>query len=190
MTMTLSARRRRGAAIALLGLAMILLWMGLIEPIAGYIHRTAFERKADLASLSRDRALLAQDVAIQSTLSTLAQSPRWTRFYQSQKTDQAVLQLQTDLREIFKAPNNPTSMTVQPAVQRGPLTRLAVKITLSMPIDQLTESLGRLQAHTRLLQIENLTIQAPDYQMRDTNPTLSIQAEIIGFMVTSTGGQT
>jgi type II secretion system (T2SS) protein M len=188
--LTLSAAQRRAAAIALLGFALILLWVGLINPVADYFHRKAFERKADLTSLSRDRALLVQDPAIQSTLATLAQSPRWARFYESQKPDKAVLQLQTDLREILKAPNNPTSMTVQPVVQKGPLTRVAVKVTLFMTIDQLTECLERLQTHTQFLQIENLTIQAPDYQMRDTNPSLSIQAEIVGYMVTTKGTQT
>jgi hypothetical protein len=190
VSVALSPLQRRVGAIALLGLAIILLWVGLIDPVADYFRRTAFERRTDLASLSRDRALLAQDPVIRSTLDRLAQSPRWARFYESQAPDKAVLQLETDLREIFKAPNNPTSMTAQAVVQKGSLTRLAVKITLSMSIDQLTESLGRLQSHTQLLQIEELIIQAPDYQMRDTNPTLSIQAEVVGFMVTLAGART
>jgi hypothetical protein len=190
MTRTLSAFQQRCAAIALLGIALVLLWMGLVGPIAEYFRHSAYERRADLDALSRDRALLSQDADIQITLAALGKNPRWTRFYETQKVDKAVLQLETDLREIFKAPNYPTSMTASPVVIDGPLTRVAAKVTLSLTIDQLTESLDRLRSHAQLLQIQNFTIQAPDYQMPDTNPTLSIQAEIVGFMVTPTGGST
>ena len=190
MTLALSSLQQRIVALALLAMALGLLWMGMVTPIADYFRHSAFQRRADLDSLSRDRALLSQDAATQATLKALAASPRWTRFYETQKADKAILQLQSDLREIFKAPNNPTSMTGLPAVIQGPLTRLGTKVTLSLTIDQLTESLGRLRSHAQLLQIEILTIQAPDYQMADTNPTLSIQAEIVGFMVSPPGGHT
>jgi hypothetical protein len=190
MTLALSSVQQRCAALALLGMALGLLWMGLISPIADYFRHSANERRADLDSLSRDRALLSQDAATQTTLSALGTSSRWARFYETQKADKAILQLQSDLREVFKVPNNPTSMTAMPAVVLGPLTRLGTKVTLSLTIDQLTQSLERLRSHAQLLQIENLTIQAPDYQMADTNPTLSIQAEIVGFMVSTPGGHT
>jgi hypothetical protein len=169
-------------------MAMVLLWMGLIDPIVEYFRHSAYERHADLDSLSRDRALLSQDAEIQATLTAIAKNPRWTRFYETQKADKAVLQLETDLREVFKAPNNPTSMTALPVTIEGPLTRLSAKVTLSLTIDQLTEALERLRSHAQLLQLVNVTIQAPDYQMPDTNPTLSIQAEIVGFMVTPADG--
>lgn len=190
MTRTFSALQQRCAAIALLGIALALLWMGLVEPIAEYFRQSAYERRTDLDSLSRDRALLSQDSSTQTTLTTLGKNPRWARFYETQKADNAVLQLETDLREIFKAPNNPTSMTALPVAIEGPLTRLAAKVTLSLTIDQLTESLGRLRSHAQLLQTVNFTIQAPDYQMPDANPTLTIQAEIVGFMVTAANGRT
>jgi hypothetical protein len=170
--------------------ALGFLWMGLIDPIFEYVGHSADQQRSDLDSLSRDRALLAQDAATQATLSTLSASPRWARFYGTQKVDKAALQLQSDLREVFKAPNNPTSMVGLPPVIQGPLTRLSVKLTLALTIDQLTESLERLRSHAQLLRIENLTIQAPDYQMADTNPTLSIQAEIVGYMVSTTGTHT
>jgi hypothetical protein len=134
--------------------------------------------------------LVSQDADTETTLNTLGTSPRWVRFYDTQKADKVVLQLQSDLREVFKAPNNPTSMTAVPVVIEGPLTRIATKVTLSLTIDQLTESLARLRSRAQFLRMESFTIQSPDYQMADTNPTLSIQAEIVGFMVTSPGGHT
>ncbi len=190
MTHTLSSIQRRSLAIALLGIALALLWLGLIDPVATYFRHSADERRAQLDSLSRDRALVSQDADTETTLTTLRTSRRWARFYETQKAEKALLQLQSDLREVFKAPNNPTSMTAVPVVVEGPLTHIATKVTLSLTIDQLTESLGRLRSHTQFLRIESLTIQAPDYQMADTNPTLSIQAEIVGFMATTPGGRT
>lgn len=190
MTRNFSVLQQRCAAIALLGIALALLWMGLVEPITEYFRQSAYERRTDLDSLSRDRALLSQDTSIQATLAVLGKNPRWARFYEAQKPDKAVLQLETDLRDIFKAPNNPTSMTALPVAIEGPLTRLAAKVTLSLTIDQLTESLGRMRSHAQLLRMINFTIQAPDYQMPDANPTLTIQAEIVGFMVTPVGGLT
>jgi hypothetical protein len=186
----LSQIQRRSIAIGLLGVALVLLWFGLIEPVANYFRHSADQRGADLNSLSRDRALVAQDGSTETTLTALKGSPRWARFYETQKADKAVLQMQADLREVFKAPNNPTSMTAVPVVVEGPLTRIATKITLSLTIDQLTESLARLHSHAQLLRIEALMIQAPDYQAPDTNPTLNIQAEIVGFMATAPNGRT
>jgi hypothetical protein len=186
----LSAGQRRIAALALLGFFSVLLWMAVMRPLIGMFQTRAEGRQADLRALSRDRALLTQAPRIRDALVSIDQNPRWSRFYESPKPDKALVQLESDLREIFKAPNNPTSMTARPATTKGPLTQLVVKVTLSMPIDQWTESLGRLQGHPRLLLIDSLTIQAPDYQVVDSNPTLSIQAEIVGFVVTSTGART
>lgn len=188
MTRVLSPLQQRGIALLLLGMGVLLLWFGLIDPIADYFRRGADQRAADLNALSRDRALVSQDNQIQAALTALKESPRWARFYQTQKADKAVLQMQSDLREVFKAPNNPTSMTAVPVQVEGSLTRIATKVTLSLTIDQLTESLARLHSHAQLLRIESVTIQAPDYQPADTNPTLSIQAEIVGFMVSPPGG--
>jgi hypothetical protein len=190
VTRVLSPVQQRCVALALLGIAVALLWLGLFDPIASYFRHSSDQRVAALNALSRDRALVSQDSRTDKMLTALRASPRWARFYETQKPDKAVLQMQSDLREVFKVPNNPTSMTAVPVSVEGPLTRIATKITLSLTIDQLTESLSRLNSHAQLLRIESLTIQAPDYQTPDTNPTLSIQAEIAGFMITASGLRT
>ena len=120
----------------------------------------------------------------------MEQSPRWQNFYASQKPEAATLQMESDLRALFKSTNNPTSMTAEPATSRGSLTRLAVRVTMSMRVDQLAEALDHLQRQAKHLQIETLTIQSPDFQAPDTNPILTIQAEIVGFMVTPVAERT
>jgi hypothetical protein len=180
----LSARGRRLTALCLLGAVTAVLWLGVVAPILDHYRNAQDTRAEDLRALSRDRALLALEPSIRTALVTLDHSPHWARLYDSQKPEQAVLRLETDLRELLKAPNNPTSMTAQPPDAQGPLTRVRVKVALSMPVDQLAQTLARLSSHSKLLRIESLTIQAPDYQAVDTNPNLSIQAEIAGFMVT------
>jgi hypothetical protein len=181
---SMSPRLQRVAALTILGMAVTAVWLVLINPIVDVVQSRTFARHAALRALGHDRTLVAQAPAIRTALASLEASPRWGRLYESQKADKATLQLETDLRALFKTPNTLTSMTAQPAVVQGPLTRLAVKVTLSMPIDQWAEALGQLQMNARLLQLENVTIQAPDYQLPQTNPTLTIQAEIVGFMQT------
>jgi hypothetical protein len=180
----LSSRARRFTALLLLAATAVLLWVAMVAPLLNYGRSASEARASNLRSLSRDRALLALEPKIRSALDATNHSPRWTRFYESRKPEQAVLQLETDLQELLKSPNNPTSMIAQPASMRGALTRVRVKITLTMTIDQLAQTLARIGSYSKQLQIESLTIQAPDYQAVDSNPNLSIQAEIAGFMLT------
>jgi hypothetical protein len=181
---TLSARQQRLLALSLLWFAIMALWFGVLYPIVETVRASGDERQAILRAVSRDRALVSQAPAIQSALTSLEQSPRWARFYASQKADQATLQLETDLRTLLTMPNALTSMTAEPATVQGPLTRIAVKVTLSMPIDQLAQTFAMLQSYVRLLHVDSLTVQAPDNQASDSNPRLTIQAEIVGFMLT------
>src|SRR5258708_1540778 len=134
MTRTLSPVQQRCIASAAFGVALALLWLGLLDPVAGYFRHSPQQRRAGLNPPSRDRALVSQDSSTQTGLTAIGSSPRWARFYETQKADKAVLEMQSDLREVFKAPNNPTSMTAVPVTVEGALTRIATKITLSLTI--------------------------------------------------------
>jgi hypothetical protein len=180
---------RRTVAVGLLCTTLVLVWVGIADPVIDYLRARADDRQSDLRALSRDHALLLKDAQVSEALVTVSQSPRWTQLYDNQKPDKAVLQLETDLRGLINTPNNPTSMIAGPPVTKGSLTRISVKVILSMPIDQFAGMLGRLHSHAKLLRIENLTVQAPDYQAANSNPTLSIQADITAFMLTRIGAQ-
>jgi hypothetical protein len=190
MKQHLTSGQRRFAALSLLVMVVAVIWMAIARPVIDEFQSHTEDRIADLRALSRDRALVSQASLIHGALANLEQSPRWARFYGGQRQDKALSQMEADLRELLKAPNNPTSMTAQNVTAKGLLMRLAVKVTLSMSIDQWTDTLARLQAHSKFLQIDALTIQAPDYQNVDSNPTLSIQAEIVGYWIPPLGTRT
>jgi hypothetical protein len=173
---------RRAVALGLLGALLAVLWLGVIEPVVDYLDTAAVGRGISLRALKRNRALLRQTSAIQAAQTSVEQSPRWRNFYDGPKAEAATLQLEADLRAILRDSNNPTSMIAEPATPRGPVTRIAVRLTMSMRIDQLAEALDRIQKQSRQLRIESLTIQAPDFQGAQPNPVLTVQAEIAAMM--------
>jgi hypothetical protein len=183
MTSTPPARVQRLIAIGLLGASLALFWFALASPIADYIDAHAEQRGISLRALRRDRALLQEAPAVQAALSSVDRNVHWQSLYESPEPEATAVQLEADLRALLKSTGNPTSMTVVPPVARGPVTRIGVKVSMSMRVDQLAQTLELLQRQPKRLQIESLIIQSPDFQPADTNPMLTIQAEIVGFMV-------
>jgi hypothetical protein len=190
MTINLSQVQQRMVAIALLAFSVTLVWFAVIDPIVGFAEDSLEKRQVSLRVLRRDRALLAQEPKTVAALEAIDHSPRWERLYASQKPEQAILEMETDLRQIITTPNNPTSMIAQGVVVTRPLSKIAVKVTMSVPIDQLADTLARMQSHAKYLRIENLLIQAPDYAPAESNPTLSIQADVTGYLLAPRGSTT
>jgi hypothetical protein len=182
MTSELNRRARRVAAVSLLGALTGIVWLGVAQPIFSFRDAAADARGIALRALKRNRALLREGAAIQAAEASIEQSARWRNFYEGPKAEGATLQLETDLRTIFRDSNNPTSMVAEHAVLRGPVTRIAVRVTLTMRVDQLADTLDRIQKQPRQLRIESLTIQAPEFQGAQANPMLTVQAEIAALM--------
>jgi Type II secretion system (T2SS), protein M subtype b len=185
----LISRAGRVFAFAILGLLLLLLWLAVIQPIWNSIDTGLENRGIELRALKRNRALLLEQSAVQAAVAGVERSPRWRNFYQTQTPEAATAQLETDLRSLFRDSNNPTSITAEPAISRGTLTRICVRVTLSVRVDQLADALDRLQKHEKQLRVETLIIQAPESQSPQTNPTLSVQAEISALMLNSATGR-
>jgi hypothetical protein len=183
MSPQLTLTLRRAGAFGLLLALLAVLWFGIAQPVMGYLDRRAEQRGIDLRALKRDRALLREEPVIRAALASVEQSSRWRNFYDGRKADAATLQLQTDLRTLFQDTGNPTSMSTEPATIQGGVTRIAVRVTLLMHIDELANALDRLQKQPRQLRIESLSIQAPNSQSPQTNPVLTVRAEIAAWMV-------
>jgi Type II secretion system (T2SS), protein M subtype b len=183
MNSPFSPKTQRVIALSILVSIIGLLWLAIVQPVLSHIDSETEQRGIALRALKRDRALLREEPAIQAAAAAVEQSPRWRNFYEDQKAESATLQLETDLRALFKDANNPTSMTAEPAVAQGAVTRIAVRLIVVMRVDDLAKILDRLQKHPRQLRIESLTIQAPENQNNQVNPLLNVQAEIAGWMV-------
>jgi Type II secretion system (T2SS), protein M subtype b len=178
----LSRTTRRVVSLGLLIGLISSLWLGLVEPVVDYLDTAAVTRGISLRALKRNRALLQRSSAIQAAEASVEQSSRWRNFYDAPRAESATLQLEADVRSALKDSNNPTSMVAEPASVRGSVTRIAVRVTLLMRVDQLAEALDRLQKQPRQLRIESLTIQAPEFQNGQPNPVLNVQAEITAMM--------
>jgi len=111
-------------------------------------------------------------------------SARWQRLYGGAKPDAATQELESYLRRLLKTTGTPTSITAAPPIQQGPLTRIEVRVAVAVRVDQLTAVLEQLQREPRLVRVESLAIQSPELQAPDANPTLTIQADIVGYTLT------
>jgi Tfp pilus assembly protein PilO len=60
-------------------------------------------------------------------------------------------------------------------------TRVGVRFTASMRVDQLQQLITDVASHPRYLRIERLTIIAPQTQLENENPPLAVTAEIYAF---------
>jgi len=183
------ASLQRMAAIGLLALVIASVWLLCVQPLMHYLNDQTTQRGIDLRALARDRALILQKEAVSAATRSVDESSRWNQFYSGADPAAAALQLQTDLRTLFQGTANPTSVRIEPPVIKGRVTRIALQLTLAMKIDELANALDRLQKHSRQLHLESLRVQAPDGQTPGSNPTLNIQAEVVGWMATvpSTG---
>jgi Type II secretion system (T2SS), protein M subtype b len=184
MSQELRRSVQRWFAIALLGMLLVSIWSGMIAPVVDYLDTAALSRGISLRALKRNRALVRQADAIIEARRSVDQSTRWRNFYEGSKPESATIQLEADIRTILREANGPTSMSAEPAIVRGPVTRIAVRVNLSMRVDQLAEALDRIQKNARQLRIESLTVQAPDFQGTQTNPPVTVQAEVSALMLT------
>jgi hypothetical protein len=156
------------------------------SPLASLFRLTGTSRSSQLQHLQQERSVIAQGQQI-DTLETVARnSPQWKRLYNTQSTDKATLELQSDLRSMIDETSGATtSFERADSAADGPLTRFGVQVSFSAPIDRLAATIERIHQHTKLLLVDELTIQSPDTQPPNSNPTLSIQARIWAFMLTT-----
>jgi hypothetical protein len=189
MTTNLQQRAQRLLALGVLAATLLTAWLCVAQPILDYVNAAVEARSLSLRALRRNRALLHGRAAIETARTTVAQSPRWRNFYAGPNAEAATLQMETDLRAILRDSNNPTSMVAETPSVRGSVTQIAVRITLAVSIDQLAAALDRIQKHPRQLRIEALTIQAPQIQTAQTNPTLTAQAQVTAMMAAGSPGK-
>ena len=182
-----SSFQQRLLAILLLATVAGMVAFFLGSPLVQLFHSRGSTRQAQLLLLKQERSAIDQKSSVEAVAAAARNASQWKRLYKTQALDMMALELQGDLRTIVSetAEMTPAIEKVEP-VTEDKLTRISARLTFSASIDRLASTLERFQQHPKLLRIEQLIIQAPDIQPPNTNPALSVQVQISGFMLTKT----
>jgi hypothetical protein len=182
---------RRICSIAALLVAALGVWLGIVAPLRTLALSQGHWRSGARTALARARAEAALGPAVQALVQTLPSAAVWQRLYQGQNDAAADSGLRQDLSSLLTNSGAKTdSLTMLPQLRQGPLTRHGVRISASLSIDQLRAFLTALRSHARYLRIEHLNVTAPLNQPPDTNPSLTIKADIYGFSRLGIAGHT
>lgn len=180
--------QRRSAAIGILVLMAALAWTLLIAPVAGLLTAQQDWREATHGKLARYRTLVDNKGAIESALSTLQANVSWQGLYQAPEPVAASTALLSEFRALLD-PQKVSIQSIQPmeAESLGPITRVGVRVSLSLTIDQLRSLLERMQSHAHALRADNVIVTAPQAHSPDENPQLLVHMEVSGFMPSAPG---
>jgi hypothetical protein len=153
-----------------------------IEPIL-QLHETHQEWLASAQdSIARDRGLRDAEEDLRKQLTEVERSPLLSRLYPADAPGSLATSLQADVG-LLLARSAVAAQTISPLPSSTDdvMERAGVRVVLTLPIDKLRTFFSLLQAHTRLIRVEELVIAAPQSQMRDRNPPLTVAVVLLGY---------
>jgi hypothetical protein len=131
---------------------------------------------------SRAGAATQMQARIDQDAAALKDSPLWSRFYISPTSGIGAVQLQSDVGSLLSRTQASTqSLAPIPSLPMNGFTRIGVRLSASMRIDQLKTFLATAAAHPRYLRVEQLSVIAPQGQVPAENSPLAVTMEVYGF---------
>lgn len=175
--------QRRTAAIGILALLVALAWILLVTPIAGLLTAQRDWREEIQGTLARYRALAENKNAIDGAMSELEANAAWRGLYQSPEPVAASAALLSEFRALLD-PQKVGIQSIQPieAENLGPITRIGVKVSLALTVDQLRSVLERMGSNAHAMRADNIIVTAPQFHAPEENPQLIVHMEVSGFM--------
>lgn len=175
-------RTRRLLALVAGPAILLTLCSVLIGPLVG-----AYESHQDWladsqVSVARDRGLEQAEPGLRKQLAEIEQSPLLSRLYPADSSRALATALQADVGSaLTRAGITAQTIAPLPSTADEVIERAGVRVVLNVTIDQLRNFIGLIESHSRLIRTEELVITAPQTQMRDHNPTLSVSMVLFGF---------
>jgi hypothetical protein len=169
-------------AIALLG---AVLWM----PIS-YIGTSQAEWREDaIETLAAARRAPQIQAALNQQVERMRASPLWSKFYRMPNAAAASTALHSDLSALLtNAGASVQSLTPIPSEDQPVFTRIGVRATASLRLDDLRNLLTAMSAHARYLRVDRLVVTAPQVQMDSENPALAVTLDVFGYQLVRTNG--
>jgi type II secretory pathway component PulM len=179
----LSRRERSIVTVGAVGLALVVGWLFVVEPLTERARLTAELVPSRAQVLSRRLDLLARKDAIARELETTnADIGRLSeRFLTEAAPAVAASELQKLTKEMAaEASTEVRSERILPPVERGELLEIPVEIAVSGEIRQLVDLLARLEGSQKLLTVQDLRVRVVNVsQPRELLATLTVS----GFLL-------
>ena len=179
----LSRRERTFILLGVIGLAVVLGWIFVVDPLAESTRLTSELVPSRSQVLARRLDLLARKDAITKDLETTnADIERLSaRFLADAAPAVAASELQKLTKEMAaQASTEIRSERILPPVERGELLEIPVEIAVSGEIRQLVDLLGRLEGAQKLLTVQDLRVRVVNVsQPRELLATLTVSGFIL-----------
>ena len=180
---SLSSRERQFVGLGLVGLAVVLGWTFVVQPMSERQRLTAELVPSRSQVLARRLDLVARNDAILKELETLNGDLERVsaRFLTEASPAVAASELQNLTKEMAaQASTEIRSERILPPVERGELLEIPVEIAVSGEIRQLVDLLARLEGSQKLLTVQDLRVRVVNVsQPKDLLATLTVSGFIL-----------
>jgi type II secretory pathway component PulM len=180
---SLSGRERRFVGLGVLGLALVLGWTFVAQPLAEREQLTAELVPSRSQVLTRRLDLLARKDAITKELESVSGDIERgsARFLAEAAPAVAASELQKLTKEMAAQANTEIrSERILPPVERGELLEIPVEIAVSGEIRHLVDLLTRLEAAQKLLTVQDLRVRVVNVsQPKELLATLTVSGFIL-----------
>jgi Tfp pilus assembly protein PilO len=180
---SLSRRERTVVGVGIVGLALVVGWTFVVEPLFENVRTTSELVPSRSQVLARRLDLLARRDGVTKDLeATNVEIERLSaRFLEEAAPAVAASELQKLTKEMAAQANTEIrSERILPPVERGELLEIPVEIAVSGEIRQLVDLLGRLESAPKLLTVQDVRVRVVNVsQPRELLATLTVSGFIL-----------
>ncbi len=173
---------RRLLALCVLATAAVLAWWLVVEPLSWLVTSQDKWRAQTRLDLARSRGDAHELAAIRESLARLPADPLWSQLYRPQDGTDTAAAVQRDISQLCSAAGIALESAVRtPSETDGVLSKYGLRVTVSTTTDRLRIFIEGLRKAPHYLRMDRLKVSAPQMQLPEQNPTLTIAMDIAGY---------
>lgn len=174
--------QRRVLAVAILVIAVGLLWSAFLMPLAWVVASQGEWRSDVRHDLARALGEADSEPALRKRAAALVTEPIWKKLYEVPDGQDGTTLVQRDVMRVgTSAGINIQTVVPVPKVEEAGLVAYGVRFSTTLTADQLKRFMDALRANLAYLRVERLTLSAPQVQPADQNAALTVTLEVYGF---------
>jgi hypothetical protein len=172
-------------ALAILLVAGVFVWSGILAPTAGMIIEKRAEIDVGLERLERYATLAARADQLRAWSSRRKNAQPSPRLFVADTPAVAAANLQRDLVSLASRFGIRMGNTqVLKESMEGPVLRIGVQSSFSTSNRSLMQFLEALHEQARFIEVRDLKVSAPNRQVAGNEPVLRVNMETVSYMLT------